>query len=371
MDAPQFLPPPWTGVQFNPVPHPHPTSTEKANKPNPEEQRRQSPGHAGPGPVVLIAIFLGWKVADEDTHVCSVVIDAGRAEATQPAAATGASWSPRARQHRTLERPRVSLAHGTRVTQGSWAARGGTDAGKEERRGCSAPSPPPSAPLPRARPLLTFCRRSISCCLAWRTARACSCSSSSCCRRSAASRMCCGGTGQGQRGSQESYAGPAGRSDFPRPLSPSPGLPGGSPPPPGGPDANKLSTSNCLVSSMPQALTEPQVLVQRRALAPVRSQPRASNNPRLRILAYILSLVGRFTSCNPPIHLGGRHYKPRHREVFLVHHTAVLDSSQAQGSLRISGFAAVCWHSAPATLDSPRPLTFASIPGRRLQGRHR
>lgn len=123
--------------------------------------------------------------------------------------------------------------------------------------------------------------------------------------------------------------GPQAALTFPAPSPPPRVFQGAVPPPPGGPDANKLSTSNCLVSSMPQALTEPQVLVQRRALAPVRSQPRASNNPRLRILAYILSLVGRFTSCNPPIHLGGRHYKPRHREVFLVHHTAVLDSSQA------------------------------------------
>lgn len=38
---------------------------------------------------------------------------------------------------------------------------------------------------------LTFCRSSISCCLALRTAKACSCSNSSCCRRSAASRICC------------------------------------------------------------------------------------------------------------------------------------------------------------------------------------
>lgn len=37
---------------------------------------------------------------------------------------------------------------------------------------------------------LTFCRRSISCCLALRTARACSCSNSSCCLLSAASRIC-------------------------------------------------------------------------------------------------------------------------------------------------------------------------------------
>lgn len=37
---------------------------------------------------------------------------------------------------------------------------------------------------------LTFCRRSISCCLALRTAKACSCSNSSCCLLSAASRIC-------------------------------------------------------------------------------------------------------------------------------------------------------------------------------------
>ena len=50
--------------------------------------------------------------------------------------------------------------------------------------------PPPRPPAPAQ---LTFCRRSISCCLALRMARACSCSNSSCCRRSAASRMCWGG----------------------------------------------------------------------------------------------------------------------------------------------------------------------------------
>lgn len=37
----------------------------------------------------------------------------------------------------------------------------------------------------------TFWRRSISCCFALRTAKACSCSSSNCCLRSAASRICC------------------------------------------------------------------------------------------------------------------------------------------------------------------------------------
>lgn len=41
-------------------------------------------------------------------------------------------------------------------------------------------------------PGLTCCRSWISCCLALRMARACSCSNSSCCRRSAASRICCG-----------------------------------------------------------------------------------------------------------------------------------------------------------------------------------
>lgn len=53
--------------------------------------------------------------------------------------------------------------------------------------------PPPRPPAPAQ---LTFCRRSISCCLALRMARACSCSNSSCCRRSAASRMCWGGRGR-------------------------------------------------------------------------------------------------------------------------------------------------------------------------------
>lgn len=60
--------------------------------------------------------------------------------------------------------------------------------------------PPPAAPGHQAP--LTFCRRSISCCLALRTARACSCSSSSCCRLSAASRMCCRGQGEVRPGAQ-------------------------------------------------------------------------------------------------------------------------------------------------------------------------
>lgn len=48
----------------------------------------------------------------------------------------------------------------------------------------------------------TFWRRSISCCFALRTAKACSCSSSSCCLRSAASRICCP---QGESAGLESH----------------------------------------------------------------------------------------------------------------------------------------------------------------------
>lgn len=46
---------------------------------------------------------------------------------------------------------------------------------------------------------LTFWRRSISCCFALSTAKACSCSNSSCCLRSAASRICCPQGVQGWR----------------------------------------------------------------------------------------------------------------------------------------------------------------------------
>lgn len=101
---------------------------------------------------------------------------------------------------------------------------------------------PASSLCPRTQAVqpLTFCRRSISCCFALRTASACSCSNSSCCRRSAASRMCCGGQGEVRRPCRERCLcavlckPPA---PLPRALSEGGGANGGSP------GSNKAPTS--------------------------------------------------------------------------------------------------------------------------------